>query len=77
MVGMRSMPGNPHDGHTLADALQQLETLTGYPPGLAVVDRGYRGHWVQGTQVLVSVACAAASRPACAGAAPSSPRSAT
>ncbi|MHB0722165.1 IS5 family transposase [Roseomonas mucosa] len=54
VVGMRSMPGNPYDGHTLADALQQVETLTGLRPSLAVVDRGYRGHRVQGTQVLIS-----------------------
>ena len=54
VVGMRSMPGNPYDGHTLADALQQVETLTGQRPSLAVVDRGYRGHGVQSTRVLVS-----------------------
>jgi IS5 family transposase len=54
VVGMRSMPGNPYDGHTLGEALQQVETLTGHRPGLAVVDRGYRGHGVQGTRVLVS-----------------------
>ena len=54
VVGMRSMPGNPYDGHTLAEALQQVETLTGRCPSLAVVDRGYRGHRVQGTQVLIS-----------------------
>ena len=54
VVGMRSMPGNPYDGHTLPDALQQVETLTGSCPSLAVVDRGYRGHRVQGTKVLIS-----------------------
>ncbi len=54
VVGMRSMPGNPYDGHTLPDALQQVETLTGQLPTLAVVDRGYRGHGAHGTTVLVS-----------------------
>ncbi|WP_424140802.1 IS5 family transposase [Roseomonas chloroacetimidivorans] len=54
VVGMRSMPGNPYDGHTLADTLQQVETLTGSCPSLAVVDRGYRGHGVQGSRVLIS-----------------------
>ncbi len=54
VVGMRSMPGNPYDGHTLADTLQQVETLTDQRPSLAVVDRGYRGHGVQNTTVLVS-----------------------
>jgi IS5 family transposase len=54
VVGMRSLPGNPYDGHTLPDALQQVETLTGCQPTLAVVDRGYRGHAVENTTVLVS-----------------------
>jgi IS5 family transposase len=54
VVGMRSMPGNPYDGHTLPDTLQQVETLTGQLPTLAVVDRGYRGHGAHGTTVLIS-----------------------
>lgn len=54
VVGMRAMPGNPYDGHTLAEALEQIETLTDQRPALAVVDRGYRGHDVRDTQVLIS-----------------------
>jgi IS5 family transposase len=54
VVGMRSLPGNPYDGHTLAEALEQVEILTNRRPRLAVVDRGYRGHGVEGTQVLIS-----------------------
>jgi IS5 family transposase len=54
VVGMRAMPGNPYDGHTLAEALEQVETLTDQRPDLAVVDRGYRGHGVERTQVLIS-----------------------
>src|ERR671916_2508315 len=53
-VGMRSSPGNPCDGHTLADALQQVETLTGCQPAPAGVDRGCRGHGVGGATVLIS-----------------------
>ena len=48
------MPGNPYDGHTLAEALEQVEILTGRRPSLAVVDRGYRGHGVETTRVLIS-----------------------
>jgi transposase, IS5 family len=44
VVGMRSMPGNPYDGHTLREALEQVEILTGTRPKRAFVDRGYRGH---------------------------------
>ena len=54
VVGMRSFPGNPYDGHTLAPALEQVEILTDQRPGLAVVDRGYRGHGVAATRVLIS-----------------------
>jgi IS5 family transposase len=54
VVGMGSMPGNPYDGHTLPEALEQVEILTGQTPALAVVDRGYRGHGVSQTQVLTS-----------------------
>ena len=32
VVGMRALPGNPYDGHTLPEALEQVEILTGRPP---------------------------------------------
>ena len=54
IVGMRSLPGNPYDGHTLAEALEQVEILTDQRPRLAVVDRGYKGHGVEDMQVLIS-----------------------
>lgn len=54
VVGMRALPGNPYDGHTLAEALEQVEILTDQRPELAVVDRGYRGHGVETTQILIS-----------------------
>lgn len=51
---MRSYAGSPDDGHTLANALEQVEALTDQRPDLAVVYRGYRGHGVERTQVLIS-----------------------
>lgn len=54
VVGMRALPGNPYDGHTLPEALEQVAILTGRTPELAVVDRGYRGHGVSETRVLIS-----------------------
>lgn len=54
VVGMRALPGNPCDGHTLAEALEQVRILTDQTPTLAVVDRGYRGHGVDTTRVLIS-----------------------
>jgi IS5 family transposase len=54
VVGMRSMPGNPYDGHTLREALEQVEILTETRPKRAFVDRGYRGHGVTTTAVYIA-----------------------
>ena len=54
VVGMRAMPGNPYDGHTLQEALEQVAILTDTRPRRAFVDRGYRGHGVEGTDVFIS-----------------------
>lgn len=40
VVGARSMPGNPYDGHTLEEALEQAAILGDVKPEVAVVDRG-------------------------------------
>lgn len=56
VVGMRSMPGNPYDGHTLAETLEQVGILTGTdkPPATAIVDRGYKGVKLEGVRILMS-----------------------
>ncbi len=56
VVGMRSMPGNPYDGHTLAPTLEQVGILTGTdrPPATAIVDNGYRGVEIEGVRILRS-----------------------
>ena len=52
VVGMRSMPGNPYDGHTLYEALEQVAILTEQQSQEVFVDLGYRGAEVQaGTKV--------------------------
>ena len=46
MVGARLFSGNPYDGHTLAEQLEQTTTLLqdiGVTPSVAVVDLGFRG----------------------------------
>ena len=46
VVGARSFPGNPFDGHTLANQLEQTTNLLqdiGVKPHTAVVDLGFRG----------------------------------
>jgi len=54
VVGMKSLPGNPYDGHTLTECLKQTERLTGTLPKEAYVDRGYKGHGVADTAVWIS-----------------------
>ncbi|MHB1700343.1 MAG: IS5 family transposase [Acidobacteriaceae bacterium] len=54
VVGMRSMPGNPWDGHTLAETLEQVEILADARPKIAIVDKGYQGVKVDGVRILRS-----------------------
>lgn len=54
VVGMRSMPGNPWDGHTLAETVEQASILTDRMPKTVIVDRGYQGVVVDGVQILRS-----------------------
>lgn len=42
VVGMKSLLGNPYDGHKLNECLEQTERLTGTLPKEAYVDRDYR-----------------------------------
>jgi IS5 family transposase len=54
VLGARSMPGNPFDGHTLNEALEQAEILSEIKPKVAIVDRGYRGAQVPGVRIWMS-----------------------
>jgi transposase, IS5 family len=54
VLGARSLPGNPFDGHTLAEQIAQTERLTGVEVERAYVDRGYRGHDADKTRVILS-----------------------
>jgi IS5 family transposase len=40
----KALPGNPYDGHTLKDVIEETELLTGREIERAYVDKGYRGH---------------------------------
>lgn len=44
IVAARLCPGNPYDGHTLADTLSSVERNTSIKLTDAYVDKGYRGH---------------------------------
>lgn len=54
VVGMRSMPGNPWDGHTLAETIEQVTILANHRPKTVIVDKGYQGIQLKGLQVLRS-----------------------
>lgn len=45
------MPGNPYDGHTRAEALEQAAIPGDVQPEIAVVERGYKGVAVEGVKV--------------------------
>jgi IS5 family transposase len=40
----RALPGNPYDGHTLAEVIEETRALTGREIERVYVDKGYRGH---------------------------------
>ena len=54
VVGCRSMPNNPFDGHTLAETLEQTEMLSGVAPKRCYVDRGYTGAPIPGVRIFRS-----------------------
>ena len=40
----KALPGNPYDGHTLRDTIEETQKLTGRIIERGYVDKGYRGH---------------------------------
>jgi IS5 family transposase len=40
----KALPGNPYDGHTLREAIEETQALTGREIERAYVDKGYQGH---------------------------------
>jgi IS5 family transposase len=40
----KALPGNPYDGHTLKEVIEETQALTGREIERAYVDKGYRGH---------------------------------
>ena len=39
-----ALPGNPYDGHSLAQVIPSIEQLLGNSPTRFLADRGYKGH---------------------------------
>jgi transposase, IS5 family len=40
----KALPGNPYDGHTSGEVIEETQTMTGREIERAYVDKGYRGH---------------------------------
>ena len=54
VIGIQAWHDNPYDGHTLAEAIDQVQRLTGWTPKSAFCDLGYRGHEYDGeTEIIV------------------------
>ena len=52
LVGAKSLQGNPYDGHTLEEQLEQTRRLTSGKVKEVHVDMGYRGHNHQGKEII-------------------------
>ncbi len=53
ILGAKSFQGNPYDGHTLKESLEQSERLTNIKIKQAVCDQGYRGHGVTAADISI------------------------
>ncbi len=47
-IGAKAFHNNPYDGHTLQEALEQVEKIVSRKPEHVFVDMGYRGHNYEG-----------------------------
>jgi IS5 family transposase len=54
VVGIRSLPGNPYDGHKLEEAIEQVSILAQQTPKILIVDRESQGAELEGTRILRS-----------------------
>jgi len=54
VIGIKSLPGNPFDGHTLTGCLDQVENLTGVRPKDVFADNGYRGNKEKQSNIFVA-----------------------
>jgi len=48
IIGSRALPGNPYDGHTLAQTMSHAESMCGVEIKHVHVDKGYRKHDYKG-----------------------------
>lgn len=56
VIGAKSLPGNPYDGHTLQACIEQAQRVSGIKPREVYTDRGYRGHGCTSESLKVWIA---------------------
>ncbi len=56
VLAIDALHGNPFDGHTLKQSLEQVKRVTGWQPLHAYCDRGYRGAGKDITDTMVHLA---------------------
>ena len=54
ILGSEALVGNPYDGHTLKQVIENAEKITNKPIDRIFVDRGYRGHGIKNKEVFIS-----------------------
>lgn len=54
VVGMKNLPHNPYDGHSLVEAIEQTQQLTEQTVENVFVDKGYKGHKITDTKVYIA-----------------------
>jgi len=52
ILGAKAFHGNPYDGHTLKESLEQVDRITGIEFEQATCDMGYRKHDYKGKCIL-------------------------
>ena len=54
VLSSQALHGNPYDGHTLEGALKNAEEVSNKTIKRVVVDKGYKGHKVEGKEIFIS-----------------------
>ena len=55
VIASQAIAGNPYDGHTLKSALTQSQELTNVKIKSATVDKGYKGHGIDSTEIDIFI----------------------
>lgn len=54
VLGSEALEGNPFDGHTLKQVIENAEKISSKPIERIFVDKGYRGHGIKDKDVFIS-----------------------